>query len=111
VPGPIDAETSQGTNRLIFDGAQPVLDEAGLLHLLGAPPPAVTVEPAGAATGQDGSEAVLAALSRRVLALDELAAAARLDVGRVRAALITLELEGRIRRLDGGRFARRIAGD
>ena len=35
VPGPIDGAASRGTNRLIFDGALPVLDSATLLESLG----------------------------------------------------------------------------
>lgn len=110
VPGPIDAEASKGTNRLIFDGAQPVLDEAGLLHLLGAHQAAAAADRAAGPASEGGNERLLAALGQRAMALDELADAAQVDVGRARAALIALELEGQIRRIDGGRYARRLAG-
>lgn len=109
VPGPIDADASRGTNRLIFDGAQPVLDEAGLLHLLGAHDAAAAEAPAGAA-GDGGPRRLLAALGARALSLDELAEAAGLQVGAVRAGLIALELEGQVRRVAGGRYARRLPG-
>jgi DNA processing protein len=131
VPGPIDSEPSQGTNRLIFDGAQPVLDEAGLLHLLGAheaarggsvaPGVAVVAGADGVIGGTSSAGAprndeqvarapLLAALGRRALTLDELAAAARLDVARARAQLTALELECLVRRIEGGRYARRLPG-
>ena len=109
VPGPIDSDSSQGTNRLIFDGAQPVLDEAGLLHLLGAHD-AAAAEAAAGAPGDGGPRRLLAALGSRALSLDELADAARLEVGAVRAGLIALELEGQVRRVAGGRYARRLPG-
>jgi DNA processing protein len=104
VPGPIDSDASQGTNRLIFDGAQPVLDEAGLLQLLGARG-AASAGVAAAPPAVDDPQRLLAALGRRALSLDELVEGARLDAGRARAGLIALELEGRVRRVDGGRYA------
>ena len=120
VPGPIDSEASRGTNGLIFDGAQPVLDEAGLLALLGVHRPRSTRRAGGgrgagsraagdeaAADGASDPERLLAALGRRALSLDELVESAGLDAGRARGGLTVLELEGRVRRVDGGRYARR----
>lgn len=128
VPGPIDSEASRGANRLIFDGAQPVLDEAGLLHLLGAHDAQDAHDAQSNAAGErtDGvadvragsatphaqraeprdEQRLLATLGARALALDELSEAAQLDVARTRAGLIALELDGRVRRLEGGRYAR-----
>jgi DNA processing protein len=113
VPGPIDSEASRGANALIFDGATPVLDEAGLLELLGERRAADGPGAAGAAGSEASSgapdeagRALLAALGAQALALDELVEAAGVDVARARSALIALELEGRVRRLDGGRYAR-----
>jgi DNA processing protein len=40
VPGPIDAPLSVGTNRLIAQGARPVLDVSDVLEVFGLEPPA-----------------------------------------------------------------------
>lgn len=100
VPGPIDSVQSQGTNRLIFDGAHPVIDVQSLLLPLGC-------------SGRDATESprpshpLLAALGNRVLDVDELARATGTDVRSTRSALIALELSGQVRRVDGGRYAAR----
>jgi DNA processing protein len=105
VPGPIDSEPSRGTNRLIADGAQPVLDEGWLLELVGAR----GGERSPSAPDRD-EEPLLAALGSRPLPPDELAARTGRDVRSIRSALIALELAGRVRRIDGGRYARRDDG-
>ncbi|HZL99466.1 MAG TPA: DNA-processing protein DprA, partial [Planctomycetota bacterium] len=109
VPGPIDAETSQGTNRLIFDGAHPVLDEEGLLHLLGvdgtAGETAAGIAPAASAASAAVGRRLLAALGGRARPLDELSEAAGIDVAAARAGLVALELEGRVQRVGGGLYA------
>jgi len=96
VPGPIDSATSRGTNRLIADGAQPVLDVDSLLLALKSdaqPPPPTPDDP------------LLAALGSEALDVDELARRLGLPIAPVRAALVALELQGRVRRLEGGRYA------
>jgi DNA processing protein len=107
VPGPIDSEASKGTNRLIADGAHPVLDEGWALDLAGAGRGAASAPEQG--PGADESW-LLAALGAGTLSPDELAARSGRDVRSVRSALIALELAGQVRRLDGGRYARRDRG-
>jgi DNA processing protein len=104
VPGPIDAPTSVGTNRLIAEGAtavlgpQDILAELGLEHeaaALSAPPP-----------GTDRA-ALWDALGGRPLAVDDLAGRAGLPARRALAALSLLEVEGWVVQSAGGCFARK----
>lgn len=103
VPGPIDSPTAEGVNRLILDGAAPVLDEAGLLLLLGRADTDQGSSPPASA------DPVLDALALRSADGDELAAITGLAVARLRAHLMALELEGRVRRLPGDRWCLRRA--
>jgi DNA processing protein len=105
VPGPIDSEASRGSNRLIFDGASPVIDGAALLALIGADSAALRSGRARAA-----EEPLLDALGDRAATIDELALRAGRPPAEVRSALIALELAGRVRRLDGGRYRRHGPG-
>jgi DNA processing protein len=98
VPGPIDAATSRGANRLIRDGAHPLLEVGDLDLLIGAP------QDAKAGCGSRGA-ALLAALAAP-LAADELARRAGLAVDAVLLALVDLEAGGRVERLGGGLFVR-----
>ncbi|MHC5212229.1 MAG: DNA-processing protein DprA [Planctomycetota bacterium] len=105
VPGPIDSVASRGTNRLIADGAHPVLDENWMLELAGD---GIRNRPAAAT--DDADEPLLVELGTRALSPDVLAARSGQDVRSIRSALIALELAGRVRRVEGGRYARRDTG-
>ncbi len=117
VPGPITSMTSEGTNRLIRDGAEPLLELADLLR---------HYEDAGirGAEGQGGRRAVetqlelpvslseLEALVARTLGsdaaiADDLALRLSQPVGMVLDALCGLELAGVVEAVPGGRFRRR----
>ena len=98
VPGPIDSEASQGTNRLIADGAVPILDVDELLLATGVTP---------GAGARDSSDPLLVALGSAALPPDELARRLERPVSAVRAALVALELQGRVVRVAGGRYAAR----
>ena len=102
VPGPIDSEQSLETNRLILDGAHPVIDVPSLLLPLGG-------EPSGVSRTAQPAHPLLAALGTRALGIDELVRATGEDVRRTRSALIALELSGQVRRVDGGRYVARDA--
>ena len=99
---PIDAPTSAGTNRLIYDGATPALDPAGFIEALAfrgvpvepAPPPAAAGR-ARAPRGGPERRRILAALRHAPLTRDALAQ--RLGCAPEQLALDLLELE-----LDGG---------
>jgi len=98
VPGPIDSDVSYGANQLIAEGAQLVLDVPDLLVHLGA---------TAGADATDAADPLLAALGSGTLPPDELARRLQRPVAEVRAALVSLELAGRVQRLDGGRYAAR----
>jgi len=97
VPGAIDAELSRGTNKLIEDGAVPIIDVRSLQAQL--PQADGTPRPRSA-------HPLLAALDGRALTVDELAQETGLPVARVRSSLIGLELTGAVRHGPGGRYAR-----
>jgi len=106
VPGPIDSPTSEGANRLLRDGAAPVLDEQGLLRLL-----------LGESAAQGNANAstrdpdpLLAVLGQRTLTGDQLAAELDQSIGKLRARLMALELEGRVAGLPGDRWTARGRG-
>ena len=107
VPGPIDRETSTGTNRLLADGAAPVVSvrdwwesrrQFGFRFGLDGPG-----ENRPAATGVAGE--ILSALDAPADA-GELAGRLDRPVESVLSALVELELTGRVERVDGGRVRR-----
>jgi DNA processing protein len=115
VPGPIDAPTSRGTNRLLRDGARCLLDVRDVLDAIGveialAPPPE-----AGREDRRGGAAAAaprLSALARAAFAALAETPAARDALGRRLArppealapALLELELAGRVEEGRDGRL-------
>ena len=112
VPGSIRSPTSEGTNALLADGAFPVCSAGDVLvalSLAGAPVPATAPAPAAAsghrpsdrepAAGED--RRVYEALSPDPAPLDELARAARLDLGALCGALQRLARAGLARDVGG----------
>ena len=95
VPGPIDAPTSLGPNRLIQQGAKLLLDAADVLHELGIAPPAA----AARAAQPEGTLArtILRMLRRRTLTRDALGRELARPPSELAAALLELELAGRLR--------------
>jgi DNA processing protein len=100
VPGPIDAPTSRGTNRLIRDGAHPLLAVEDLELLVDAS------RGGKAAAGlRAKGEALLQALAAPA-AVDELARKLDVAVDRLLVRLVELEADGRVARLGGGLYVR-----
>ncbi len=107
VPGPITSPTSWGTNRLIRDGAKPVLDAASVLEEYGLaelgdaagsrpePPDLPPVE-----------AEVLRVLGAEPVHVDGVCGSVGRPVSEVLAALSVLELRGLARHEPGQRFAR-----
>ena len=89
VPGEITSALSDGTNRLLRQGAVAATSAADVLEVFGLEPS--TAEPTG--LGLD-AEQVLARLRDGPCAADELARALGLEAGRLAAALTELELTG-----------------
>jgi DNA processing protein len=113
VPGPITSPQSAGTNRLIRDGAQPLLEPAELLaHFPDAVPPVrPPALPAGLAPlpGDLGPAeyAVADLLGADPVSLDQLVGRSGLPPAQVLAALSTLEIAGVVEQDPGRRFRRR----
>jgi DNA processing protein len=115
VPGNVSAEGSQGTNGLIRDGARLIqgwedvvaewpadLREALRPVLASGPSTHGDVPEVPAA----GASALLALLGEEPVAIDTLVEQSRLSSGQASAELITLELRGLVRRIDGQRYIR-----
>ena len=134
VPGPIDAAVSKGSNRLLVDGARPLVSiDDFVRHVLEAFPVRGGSDGVGAASpgsprrasrvGGDPRQgslfegrsdrreswlerAVLAALGDGPVLADELAARFDVPAATILALLTTLELHGEVERLAGMRYRR-----
>lgn len=110
VPGPIDAATSRGTNRLLRDGARILLEVRDVLEAIGAevrlPGPGAPSRPP-AATGL--AETILACLAEGPLGRDALGRRLGQPPEALAAALLELELAERIAEDRDGRL--RATGD
>jgi len=96
VPGEITSAVSAGSNALLRLGATPVTAAADVLEAYGIELAAEPSEPPGGLSG-----ILLAHLAESPASIDELARASGLASGEVAAALIELELAGRISEGDG----------
>lgn len=109
VPGPIDSPTSAGTNRLLRDGATPLLGPGDLLAAFGVPPgSAATARPTPPRCDLSSEEAqVLAGLSEMPRTVDEVALAVGLPIGLLLATLLGLELGGLVEQMPDSSYRRR----
>jgi DNA processing protein len=91
VPGEITSGLAAGTNRLIRQGAAPLLEADDVFHALGIEP-----EPGTASSVElaEPARRVLAVLADGPRGTDELVRATGLDASAVAAALVELELAG-----------------
>jgi DNA processing protein len=117
IPGRVSSPESRGAHRLIQDGAGLVQDAEEVIAAL----PARWQACVKGATGRDtqggaahaergDSGRVLAALGEDPVTIDEVIERSGLAAGQATALLLELELAGRVRQLDGKRFARAAAG-
>jgi DNA processing protein len=105
VPGPVDAPTSDGPNRLLRDGAAPALDARDVLHAIGIEPPEPSESsPARRAELEAGALAIERALQREPSTRDELARRLGTTPQALARDLLTLELDGRIVEQRDGRL-------
>ena len=108
VPGPITAPTSRGPNRLIRDGATPILDMDDALESLGLPIPStkpVVCNEDRTGLGS-GGRAILKVLSRGALSRDELGRKLRGDPRQLDLDLMDLQLHGRVHKDRDGRMVK-----
>jgi DNA processing protein len=113
VPGSIFAQESQGANRLISQGAVPVIDdesfEDALAQIFGLPYHAVavpsSVRPSNADEPKGAQDGVLGILAQQPLRAEELLGVCGDDVVEVIRYLTSLELKGLVTRLRDGRYA------
>jgi DNA processing protein len=101
VPGNINAPQSRGTNRLIRDGAQPLLNPQEVLEALNLT--MVTEHQAARVTlPADPVEARLyQLLSQQPMHVDDIRALAEMPIEAVSAALAMMELKGMVRQVGG----------
>ena len=102
VPGPVDLASCRGSNRLLRDGAVPILAADDLLLALGVEPRPATRKSSGA-SGAAGK--LLAALDAGPREVDALGRELSLTPAELSAALLELELAGLARR-EGSRVLR-----
>lgn len=108
IPGPITAPTSRGPNRLIRDGATPILDVDDVLEFLGVPLPEAVDDaatPAGEGVGV-GGRAILETLANGALSRDELGRKFPDDPRQLDLDLMDLQLQGRVRKDRDGRMVK-----
>ncbi|HQD18116.1 MAG TPA: DNA-processing protein DprA [Bacillota bacterium] len=115
VPGDIYCRASAGTNRLLYDGATPVVDVEQLLMEIYStleawqmprPVPPVHQDVAGSlqATPGEAARRVLSAVRKGGSTVDSIARMAQMDVSSVLSELMLLELEGKVMRYPSGAF-------
>lgn len=106
IPGSIHATQSRGCHALIRQGAKLVESAQDVLEDL----PGWTggMAPAPTAPVKEAPEDVLQALGMDPVSLDALQARTGLDIARLQARLMALELEGQVARLPGGLLQRLV---
>jgi len=106
VPGSIFQRSSQGTNRLIRDGAEPVLCANDVLEALNLTTVSEHVE-AQMLLPTDATEALLLEqLSEEPVHVDEVGRAAGLPIAAVSSTLALMELKGLVRQVGGMQYIR-----
>ncbi len=109
VPGPITSPASRGTNRLLADGAVPVLGACEVLELLGLDTPPESAQHTGpthdAAPLGDDARSVVDALTAGPATIAELAEAVEIPFARLAEVTAGLEASGQIVR-NGGWYER-----
>lgn len=110
VPGAIDSPASRGTNRLIAEGARPLLEPRDLLDAMGIAvaerSPRAARPPVRPPVNDEETTAILQVLDGEPMSVDELVVATRLDETAILEKLTSLELDGLAERLPGGTYVR-----
>jgi len=105
VPGNIYAPQSRGTNRLIFQGARPLLSGRDLLEILNLTRVNEQRQVRTSLPTDDIEKKLLSVLSHEPLHVDEIRSQTGLPIERVTATLTMLELKGMVRQSGGMNFS------
>ncbi len=106
IPGSIFSTASQGTNRLIRDGATPVTSPQELLEALNWSVTARQAEVQLQLPADPVEARLLELLGREPMHIDEIARAAGLPVAQVSSALTVMEIKGMVRHLGAQHYVR-----
>jgi DNA processing protein len=96
IPGSIFAQTAEGTNALLRDGARLVRDGADILEDLGISGSGPVLAQSQMSLDENELK-LLTALGKEARHIDELADEAELSAGAVSALMLTMELKGLVR--------------
>ncbi len=105
VPGNIYAPQSKGTNRLIAQGARPLLSGRDLLEILNLTRVTEQRQVRTTLPTDEIEKKLLAVLSQQPLHVDEIRSQTGLPIERVTATLTMLELKGLVRQAGGMNFS------
>ncbi len=105
VPGNIYAPQSRGTNRLIFQGARPLLSGRDMLEILNLTRVNEQRQVRTSLPTDDIEKKLLSVLSHEPLHVDEIRSQTGLPIERVTATLTMLELKGMVRQSGGMNFS------
>ena len=101
VPGSIFAPQSQGTNRLIQQGARPMLSPQEVLEALDLGRVAQHREARAIIPANDLETQILALIRNEALHVDDISVQAQLPINEVSATLAMMELKGMVRQMGG----------
>jgi DNA processing protein len=106
VPGSIFQRGSRGTNRLIRDGAQPVLSANDVLEALNMTAVAQHMEARTLLPADETETLLLKQLSEEPAHVDDVGRAAGLPIATVSSTLALMELKGLVRQVGGMNYVR-----
>lgn len=105
VPGPVGHATSEGTNRLIQQGAKLVTK---VLDIFDELPLVAGQQKIGYSTKSlTDEEKILSLMVREAKSIDQLVSLSGLPVERLTGLLVTLEIDGKVKGLPGGQFIKK----
>ncbi len=101
VPGNIFAPQSKGTNRLIAQGAHPLLSSRDLLDVLNLTRVTEQRQVRQILPGDETEAKLLGVLTQQPLHMDDICNKTDLPIERVSATLVMMELKGLVRQVGG----------
>jgi len=111
VPGPVTAAQSEGTNRLIQNGAKLVISVDDILDELGAHAqlclPEVPTQDKDDGEDDENAKKILGLLRQGSKNMDDLLTESKIAIENISAVLVDLEIRGKIGSLPGGFFERK----